>query len=95
MGAYDSIEVLYWLGLARRDLLTQSPKNDGRIFGTFALRSPGRPNPIGTSLVKLLRIEGADLIVRGLDCVDGTPLIDLKPDRCLFTPKAPPKPGES
>ncbi|MBW4983281.1 tRNA (N6-threonylcarbamoyladenosine(37)-N6)-methyltransferase TrmO [Mameliella sp. CS4] len=95
LGAYDSIEVLYWLGLARRDLLTQSPKNDGRIFGTFALRSPGRPNPIGTSLVKLLRIEGADLIVRGLDCVDGTPLIDLKPDRCLFTPKAPPKPGES
>ncbi|MFC0160729.1 TrmO family methyltransferase domain-containing protein [Mameliella alba] len=88
------IEVLYWLGLARRDLLTQSPKRDGQVFGTFALRSPVRPNPIGTSMVKLLRIEGADLIVRGLDCVDGTPLIDLKPDRCLFTPKAPPKPGD-
>lgn len=92
---YDMIEVLYWLDKSRRDLVLQSPKNDGRTVGTFALRSPVRPNPIGTSSVKLLRIEGGTLHVRGLDCLDGTPLIDIKPDRCAFSPKAPAKPGDS
>ena len=92
--SYDRLEVLYWLDRSRRDLIRQNPKGDGkRYFGTFALRSPQRPNPIGTSLVRLERVEGRSLIVRGLDCLDGTPLIDLKPDRCEFTPKAPDKPG--
>jgi tRNA (Thr-GGU) A37 N-methylase len=63
--------------------------------GTFALRSPMRPNPIGTSIVNLIGMEGATLLVRGLDCLDGTPLIDLKPARCLFTRLAPPRPGDS
>ena len=89
---YDTIEVLYWLDRSRRDLVCQSPRSDGTTVGTFALRSPVRPNPIGTSLVRLVRIEGGTLIVRGLDCLDGTPLIDIKPDRCAFTPVAPPKP---
>ena len=93
--AYDKVEVLYWLDRSRRDLVRQSPRSDGETVGTFALRSPVRPNPIGTSLVRLLRIEGGTLFVRGLDCLDGTPLIDLKPDRCAFTPKAPPKSGDS
>ncbi len=92
---YQTIEVLYWLDKSRRDLVLQSPKSDGRTVGTFALRSPVRPNPIGTSLVKLERIDAGTLIVRGLDCLDGTPLIDIKPDRCAFTPKAPPKPGDA
>ncbi|TDL76581.1 tRNA (N6-threonylcarbamoyladenosine(37)-N6)-methyltransferase TrmO [Palleronia sediminis] len=92
--AYDRIELLYWLDRSRRDLVRQSPKNDGRTVGTFALRSPVRPNPIGTSIVHLERIEGGTLVVRGLDCLDGTPLIDVKPDRCAFTPLAPAKPGE-
>lgn len=92
---YENIEVLYWLDKSRRDLVTQSPRSDGRTVGTFALRSPVRPNPIGTSLVRLLRIENGTLWVRGLDCLDGTPLIDIKPDRCAFTPKAPPKPGSA
>ncbi|WP_417606837.1 tRNA (N6-threonylcarbamoyladenosine(37)-N6)-methyltransferase TrmO [Primorskyibacter flagellatus] len=91
---YETIEVLYWLDKSRRDLIRQSPKSDGRTVGTFALRSPVRPNPIGTSMVKLLRIENGTLHVQGLDCLDGTPLIDIKPDRCAFTPKAPPKPGD-
>ncbi|HKK57216.1 tRNA (N6-threonylcarbamoyladenosine(37)-N6)-methyltransferase TrmO [Marinobacter sp.] len=90
---YDTIEVLYWLDQSRRDLIRQSPGNDGQTFGTFALRSPVRPNPIGTSMVKLVRIENGTLIVRGLDCLDGTPLLDIKPDRCAFSPKAPPKPN--
>jgi tRNA (adenine37-N6)-methyltransferase len=89
---YARIEVLYWLHLSRRDILLQSPRSDGQVRGAFSLRTPVRPNPIGTQLVDLVRVEGSTLVVRGLDCLDGTPLIDLKPDRCLFTPQAPPKP---
>ncbi|MEC7814645.1 MAG: tRNA (N6-threonylcarbamoyladenosine(37)-N6)-methyltransferase TrmO [Pseudomonadota bacterium] len=92
---YDTIEVLYWLNQSRRDLIRQSPKSDGQTFGTFALRSPVRPNPIGTSMVELVRIENGTVTVRGLDCLDGTPLLDIKPDRCAFSPKAPPKPGDT
>lgn len=89
--AYPRIEVLYWLHRARRDLLTQSPKGRDAVRGTFSLRSPLRPNPIGTSVVRFLRREGAVLIVRGLDCLDGTPLVDLKPMRCDYTVQAAPK----
>lgn len=92
--AFERLEVLYWLHQSRRDLVLQSPANDGRARGTFALRSPVRPNPIGTSMVALVGVEDATLFVRGLDCLDGTPLIDVKPDRCLFTPVAPPQPGD-
>lgn len=88
---YERLDVLYWLDKSRRDLVTQNPKSDGKLFGTFALRSPQRPNPIGLSRVRLERVEGTTLVVRGLDCLDGTPLIDIKPNRCEFTPKAPPK----
>jgi tRNA-Thr(GGU) m(6)t(6)A37 methyltransferase TsaA len=91
---FERVEVLYWLHLSRRDLVLQSPADDGTARGTFALRSPVRPNPIGTSLAKLVGIEGDTVLVRGLDCLDGTPLLDLKPDRCPFTPMAPPQPGD-
>ena len=70
--------VLYFMDQARRDLLVQSPRH-GTRRGTFALRSPVRPNPIAMSVVRLVGIEGANLKVVGLDCLDGTPLIDLKP----------------
>lgn len=92
---YERLEVLYWLHRSRRDLVLQSPRDDGTTRGTFALRSPVRPNPIGTLIVKLIGIVGATLLVRGLDCLDGTPLLDIKPDRCLLTPLAPPTPGDS
>jgi tRNA (adenine37-N6)-methyltransferase len=91
---YERIEVLYWLHLSRRDLVLQSPANDGTTRGTFSLRSPARPNPIGTAIAQLIRIDGAIVMVRGLDCLDGTPLLDLKPDRTLFTPIAAPQPGD-
>lgn len=91
---YSNLEVIYWLHLSRRDLVLQSPKNDGAVRGTFSLRSPVRPNPLGTSLVKFVGVEGATVLVRGLDCLDGTPLVDLKPDRCQFTPLAPRQPGD-
>ena len=93
-GPVCRIEVLYWLHLSRRDLVLQSPANDGDARGTFSLRSPARPNPIGTAIALLQRIDGGTVHVRGLDCIDETPLLDLKPDRTLFTPIAPPQPGD-
>jgi tRNA (adenine37-N6)-methyltransferase len=94
LNGYSRIEVLYWLHLSRRDLILQSPANDGISRGAFSLRSPVRPNPIGTSVALLVAIDGAAVLVRGLDCVDGTPLLDLKPDRELFRPIAPAQPGD-
>jgi len=91
---YSNLEVIYWLDQSRRDLVLQSPKNNKSTRGTFSLRSPVRPNPIGTSIVKLEGIEGNVILVRGLDCLDGTPLLDVKPDRCEFTPLAAPQPGD-
>lgn len=91
---FERIEVLYWLHLSRRDLVHQCPASDGVAHGTFSLRSPARPNPIGTSIATLVGREANMLLVRGLDCVDGTPLLDIKPDRSLFTPIAPPQPGD-
>src|SRR5690348_9639735 len=91
---FERLEVLYWLHLSRRDLVLQSPRNDGAARGTFSLRSPARPNPIGTQIVALVRVEGGNVFVRGLDCLDGTPLLDLKPERGSFTPLAPRQPGD-
>jgi tRNA-Thr(GGU) m(6)t(6)A37 methyltransferase TsaA len=73
------VVVLYWLDDAARDFLVQAPGHAPRPLGTFALRSPNRPNPIGFAAVPLVGIEDAVVTVRGLDCVDGTPLLDLKP----------------
>ena len=59
--------------------LTASPPSDNRTHGVFATRSPRRPNPIGLSVVELLRREGARLHVRGVDMLDRTPILDIKP----------------
>ncbi len=80
------IQVLYWMHEARRDLSRQTPRGSGMLSGTFALRSPVRPNPIASSVVELVERSGTVLKVRGLDCIDGTPLIDLKPDRGVSVP---------
>ena len=73
------VVVLYWMDRARRDLVLQAPHHYAELRGTFALRSPVRPNPIAVSVARLLGVEGNRLSVVGLDCVDGTPLLDLKP----------------
>jgi tRNA (adenine37-N6)-methyltransferase len=78
---HPRIQVLYWMHSARRDLVLQTPYSTGRTTGTFALRSPVRPNPIASSVVALIAVEGTTLQVRGLDCLSGTPLLDLKPER--------------
>lgn len=85
IAGFERLDVLYWLHLSRRDLVRQSPRG-GVARGTFALRSPVRPNPIGLSRVALDRVEGATLLVRGLDCLDNTPLLDVKPHRCAHGP---------
>jgi tRNA-Thr(GGU) m(6)t(6)A37 methyltransferase TsaA len=71
--------VLYWMDQARRDLVLQRPRHYAEHRGTFALRSPARPNPIALSVARLVRIEGNRLTVVGIDCLDGTPLLDIKP----------------
>jgi tRNA-Thr(GGU) m(6)t(6)A37 methyltransferase TsaA len=71
--------VLYWMDQARRDLVLQVPRHYGEQRGTFALRSPARPNPIALSVVRLLGVDGATLRVKGLDCLDGTACLDIKP----------------
>ena len=78
VAACTHLVLLYFMDKARRDLLVQAPRKGDRR-GTFALRSPVRPNPIAMSVVRLLRIERTTLTVVGLDCLDGTPLIDIKP----------------
>lgn len=71
--------VLYFMDRAPRDIVVQRPRHYGVPRGVFALRSPARPNPIALSVAELVGIEGCVLAVRGLDCLDGTPLLDLKP----------------
>jgi tRNA-Thr(GGU) m(6)t(6)A37 methyltransferase TsaA len=71
--------LLYFMHQARRDLMVQAPRHHPEPRGTFSVRSPVRPNPIAMSVVKLVRVEGTKLTVIGLDCLDGTPLIDIKP----------------
>jgi tRNA-Thr(GGU) m(6)t(6)A37 methyltransferase TsaA len=59
--------------------LLGTPPSDNRPHGVFATRSPRRPNPIGLTVVELLRREAAILYVRGVDMLDGTPILDIKP----------------
>jgi tRNA-Thr(GGU) m(6)t(6)A37 methyltransferase TsaA len=73
------VVVLYWMDQARRDLVLQAPHHYTERRGTFALRSPVRPNPIAVSVARLVKVDGNTLTVVGLDCVDDTPLLDLKP----------------
>jgi tRNA-Thr(GGU) m(6)t(6)A37 methyltransferase TsaA len=59
--------------------LLGTPPSDNRPHGVFATRSPRRPNPIGLTVVELIAREGARLRVRGVDMLDGTPILDIKP----------------
>jgi tRNA-Thr(GGU) m(6)t(6)A37 methyltransferase TsaA len=79
VAACTHLVILYFMDRARRDLVVQAPRHHSEPRGTFALRSPARPNPIAMSVVKLVSLQGTTLSVVGLDCLDGTPLIDIKP----------------
>jgi tRNA-Thr(GGU) m(6)t(6)A37 methyltransferase TsaA len=76
---FSHLIVLYWMDHARRDLIQQLPSHLTSARGTFALRSPVRPNPIALAAVELVEVAEDALVVRGVDCVDGTPLVDIKP----------------
>ena len=77
----EEIIVLTWLDRARRDVLAVHPRGDERNprRGVFSTRSPDRPNPVGLHRVEILEIDSARVRVRGLEAVDGTPVIDVKP----------------
>jgi tRNA (adenine37-N6)-methyltransferase len=67
--------------------LVGTPPSDNRPHGVFATRSPKRPNPIGLTVVELLRREGPRLHVRGIDMLDRTPILDIKPDLSNVPPE--------
>jgi len=77
--AASHLILLYWMDRARRDLAIQMPRHHARPRGTFSVRSPARPNPVALSVVRLVERAGTTLRVVGLDCLDGTPLLDIKP----------------
>ncbi|HET9714981.1 MAG TPA: tRNA (N6-threonylcarbamoyladenosine(37)-N6)-methyltransferase TrmO [Pseudolabrys sp.] len=79
VGTCSHLVLLYWMDKSPRNLVLQVPGHYGAQHGTFALRSPARPNPIAMSVVRLLGIDDNRLSVTGLDCLDGTPLLDIKP----------------
>jgi tRNA-Thr(GGU) m(6)t(6)A37 methyltransferase TsaA len=73
--------VLTWLHLARRDVLAVHPRDDPRNpeTGVFSTRSSDRPNPIGLHRVQIAAIDGLRMLVRDLEAIDGTPIVDVKP----------------
>ena len=78
---YRHIILLYWMHEARRDIILQQPRHSLEPSGTFALRSPVRPNPIALATVRLLSLDAdaGQLHIDAIDCINGTPLIDIKP----------------
>jgi tRNA (adenine37-N6)-methyltransferase len=80
LDGFTHLILLYWMNEVRAPKLTFIPPFDQQERGVFATRSPARPNPIGLSVVAFDGFEDpATLLVRYLDCVDGTPLLDVKP----------------
>ena len=76
---FSHLYVVWVFDRAGAASLIAHPPSDNKPHGVFATRSPQRPNPIGLTTVTLLRREGTRLVVRGLDMLDGTPILDIKP----------------
>jgi tRNA-Thr(GGU) m(6)t(6)A37 methyltransferase TsaA len=76
---FSHIILLYHFHLSKEPTLLAKPFMDNETHGVFAMRGPSRPNPIGISVVRLVRVEGNMLHIRDVDIVDGTPLLDIKP----------------
>jgi tRNA-Thr(GGU) m(6)t(6)A37 methyltransferase TsaA len=81
IAAGDELFVLTWLDRAQRDVLRVHPRGDASNpeQGVFNTRSPDRPNPIGLHRVTVLTVDGTRLLVRDLEAIDGTPIVDVKP----------------
>jgi tRNA (adenine37-N6)-methyltransferase len=89
----DVIIVLTWLQQARRNLVVQAPRHRETPASVFSLRSPVRPNPIGVHVVRIVSLDAATgkLELDALDCLDGTPVLDIKPWRAgVDIPPEPP-----
>ncbi|MFB3779449.1 MAG: tRNA (N6-threonylcarbamoyladenosine(37)-N6)-methyltransferase TrmO [Bryobacteraceae bacterium] len=76
---FERVWLVYWLHRAPAPRLHVTPFLDKRERGIFATRAPARPAPIGMSAVRLLAVQGCILDVEGVDVIDGTPLLDIKP----------------
>jgi tRNA-Thr(GGU) m(6)t(6)A37 methyltransferase TsaA len=76
---FSHLYVIWVFHRSKASELTAYPPADDRPHGVFATRSPARPNPIGLTVVRLLRRDGCNLHVRGVDMIDGTPVLDIKP----------------
>ena len=79
LDGFSHIILIYHFNLAKRPSLLMKPFMDDEPHGIFAIRAPSRPNPIGISVVRLVKIEGTVLYVEDVDIIDGTPLLDIKP----------------
>jgi tRNA (adenine37-N6)-methyltransferase len=84
---FSHLIVLWVFDRAEGYELLGMPPSDNRPHGVFATRSPRRPNPIGLSVVELVRRDGAQLYVRGVDMVDGTTILDIKPYLSSIAPE--------
>jgi tRNA (Thr-GGU) A37 N-methylase len=73
------VMILYWLGHADRTATRQNSRRTGELAGIFALRTPNRCNPIGVAVLPIEEIDNGVITVRGMDCVSGTQLLDIKP----------------
>jgi tRNA-Thr(GGU) m(6)t(6)A37 methyltransferase TsaA len=76
---FSHIILLYHFHLSEGYSLKVRPYLDNELRGVFATRAPARPNPIGMSIVRLVRIEKENLFIKDVDIIDGTPLLDIKP----------------
>ena len=76
---FSHLYVIWVFDRAGEAELLGIPPTDTRPHGVFATRSPRRPNPIGLTVVRLIRREGRNLVVAGVDMLDGTPILDIKP----------------
>ncbi|MFW6014146.1 MAG: tRNA (N6-threonylcarbamoyladenosine(37)-N6)-methyltransferase TrmO [Candidatus Nanoarchaeia archaeon] len=85
---FSHLLLIYHFHLTQGFSLKDVSSYDNKERGIFSLRTPKRPNPIGISIVKLLKIEGNKLEFEGVDMLDGTPLLDIKPYIELFDSKA-------
>jgi tRNA-Thr(GGU) m(6)t(6)A37 methyltransferase TsaA len=76
---FEKLYILFYFSKSKGYELIHRRRYDGEISGVFASRSPYRPNKIGLTVVKLLKVEGNVLHVKGLDAINGTPVLDIKP----------------
>ena len=90
---FSHVILIYHFHLSRGHSLLVKPFLDDAMRGVFATRAPRRPNPIGLSVVRLVRVEGTVLFIEDVDIVDGTPLLDLKPYVPLFDGRQDAKTG--